>query len=115
MPHEGMRNLIFGLSGPSLVACRRDDPLARFIDDHVAGIVLRDIDAGDCRLLDPFYDQLVAVMGFPDYFGRNLAAFADCMSDELGKDKSRRPTVGRATAQVLRGSRVWLAQAIPLQ
>jgi RNAse (barnase) inhibitor barstar len=39
------------------------------------------LDASRFSTRDGFYDEVSAVFGFPDYFGRNLDALADCLGD----------------------------------
>ncbi|MDQ1343895.1 MAG: Barstar protein [Patescibacteria group bacterium] len=39
------------------------------------------LDAARFSDADAFYDEASSAFGFPDYFGRNLDALADCLSD----------------------------------
>jgi RNAse (barnase) inhibitor barstar len=45
------------------------------------GLVLFVLDGRKTRSKDEFLDNAAAVLGFPDYFGRNWDAFADCLTD----------------------------------
>jgi RNAse (barnase) inhibitor barstar len=47
---------------------------------------------------DSFHDEFARVMGFPDFYGRNMNAWEDCMSD-----LSKPDAVGMTSVQVPRG------------
>lgn len=45
------------------------------------GLVLFVLDGRKIRSKDEFLDNAAAVLGFPEYFGRNWDAFAECLTD----------------------------------
>ncbi|MFZ4461635.1 MAG: barstar family protein [Patescibacteria group bacterium] len=43
------------------------------------------IDGNNFNGVETFYDEITSVFAFPDYFGRNLDAVYDCLTD-IGDD-----------------------------
>lgn len=55
------------------------------------GTVVRQIDARACLRTQHLFDEFAWTLGFPDYFGRNWAAFDECIGDR--EFKPRGPTL----------------------
>lgn len=66
-----------------------------------AGYLIHDVDAGPWTSEGDMHDALSSALSFPDYYGRNLDALNDCLSDVAYYSYgSREDTVG--TVLVLR-------------
>lgn len=39
------------------------------------------LDLSSVQTMDDFHDLVISVFGFPEYYGRNLDAFWDCIND----------------------------------
>lgn len=50
-----------------------------WLADH--GYQVAEIDVASCQDTETLLDRFAETMNFPDYFGRNLMALNDCMSD----------------------------------
>lgn len=56
------------------------------LDDDIDWLVrhgyrVHQFDCSDWRGEDAFHDAVSSALGFPDYYGRNVAALNDCLSD----------------------------------
>lgn len=45
------------------------------------GYIVRDFDCSSWSCEDDFHDAVSTCLEFPDYYGRNIAAFNDCLSE----------------------------------
>jgi RNAse (barnase) inhibitor barstar len=66
---------------PVTLYCKQavlDDDLL-WLEGH--GYKLHRFDAASWSTLDLFHDEVSRTLGFPDYYGRNLDALSDCLSD----------------------------------
>ena len=60
-----------------------------FVDDiekvkqniNTETVMFNELDGSKCKDTKSFYDEVTKEFKFPDYFGRNLDAFNDCMND----------------------------------
>lgn len=77
----------FGAS-PWLFVVNRGDVSWSSSELEGDNFILRLLDASKMETLDGFYRELSLSMGFPSYFGENLAALLDCMLDEASKDSA---------------------------
>jgi RNAse (barnase) inhibitor barstar len=52
------------------------------------GLAVFSLDGGKTRSKREFLDHAAKVLGFPDYFGKNWDAFADCLTDMSWAERS---------------------------
>ncbi len=52
------------------------------LNDYLhSGMLMRQLDAERMKTVDSFYDELCQVLELPEYFGRNLNALDECITD----------------------------------
>lgn len=67
------------------------DETVEWLRSHAYDVV--EFDAGSWASDAEMYDDVAPALNFPDYFGRNLDALNDCMSDLASGDYGWRPEV----------------------
>lgn len=82
---------VLELASPTFFACETDALLLQYVENNTETLDLRTLDGRLCTTLSSFYEEMARTLDFPSYFGHNLNALFDCMSDELAK--GRRPLV----------------------
>ena len=60
------------------------DETVGWLQSHAYRVV--EFDAGSWSSKADMYDDVASALSFPDYFGRNLEALGDCMSDVAAAD-----------------------------
>lgn len=55
--------------------------LLRYTAEHVDGLEARIVDASRCATSGELFDEWAAALDFPDSFGRDWAAFHECVAD----------------------------------
>src|SRR5690349_7388606 len=66
---------VVGVAGE---VARLDDVAAKARDD---GLRLLEVNGANARTVDELFDEFAEKLEFPDYFGRNWAAFDECIAD----------------------------------
>lgn len=64
--------------GVASEVARLDDVAARARDD---GLRLLEVNGANAKTVDALFDEFAEKLEFPDYFGRNWAAFDECIAD----------------------------------
>ena len=103
------------VDGPTFAEARPPLPEAPVAPDATLGV--RRLDGTRMRTLDGVYDQCAAALQFPEWFGRNLDAFDECLRDVSAPEAPGGPVVLLVTGadEVLAdepGRRAWFGEAI---
>lgn len=73
------------------------------------------LDVGEVSTWDDFHDLCAKELGFPDFYGRNMNAWIDCMSDlddpGTGMSKVHAPPGGVLTLVIVNAARLKVCNA----
>ncbi|MFT4086353.1 MAG: barstar family protein [Gordonia sp. (in: high G+C Gram-positive bacteria)] len=96
------------IGGPAVALT--DEPVAIGLDvEH--GVVVRRLAGGSMRTLDDVYAAYAHAWDFPDHFGWNKDAFADCLTDFDGRFRTATGAPGGGFLTIVDDAELLLADA----